>query len=211
MTQAQIQTQTNPKTYTFDEFIEWYPENSPVRYELHNGVIIEMAPPTGDHEDIVGFLTEQIVSAFKERKLPYTIPKSALVKTPDGESAYIPDVLVLNRDNLKNEPLWKKESTVLYPESVALVVEVVSTNWRDDYYNKFANYEEIGIPEYWIVDYAALGGRKFIGNPKQPTVLVCELIDGEYQITPFRGSDLIVSRTFPDLNLTAQQVFDSVI
>ncbi len=68
----------------------------------------------------------------------------------------------------------------------------------------------MGIPEYWIVDYAALGGRRFIGNPKQPTFFVCELIDGEYQMTSFRGSHLIVSPTFPQLNLTAQQVFDSV-
>ncbi|KAF3884620.1 MULTISPECIES: Uma2 family endonuclease [Nostocales] len=206
-------TQTLPlqKLFTFNEFIEWYPENSPRRYELHNGVIIEMPPPTGDHEDVVGFLIEQIVTEFKQCKLPYTIPKSALVKTPHGESAYIPDVLVLNRDNLKNEPLWKKESTVIYPESVPLIVEVVSTNWRDDYHNKFGNYEEMGIPEYWIVDYAALGGRKFIGNPKQPTITVCELIDGEYQMAPFRGDDLIASPTFPQLNLTAQQVFSSVI
>jgi len=68
----------------------------------------------------------------------------------------------------------------------------------------------MGIPEYWIVDYAALGGRKFIGNPKQPTIFVCELLDGEYQMTSFRGSDRIVSPTFPQLNLTAQQVFESV-
>ena len=205
-------TQTLPiqKLFTFDEFIEWYPD-SILRYELYKGVIVEMPPPTGDHEDVVGFLTEQIVTEFKQCKLPYAIPKSALVKTPNGESAYIPDVLVLNRDNLKNEPLWKKESAVIYPESVPLVVEVVSTNWRDDYHNKFGNYEEMGIPEYWIVDYAALGGRKFIGNPKQPTIFVCELIDGEYQMTPFRGDDLIVSPTFPQLNLTAQQIFDSVL
>lgn len=87
-------------------------------------------------------------------------------------------------------------------------MEVVSTNWRDDYYDKFRDYEEMGIPEYWIVDYAGLGGRDFIGNPKQPAFFVCELIDGEYVKKLFRGSDVIVSPTFPKLNLTAQQVFD---
>ncbi len=51
------------------------------------------------------------------------------------------------------------------------MIEVVSSNWRYDYYLKYADYEEMGIPEYWIVDYAALGGRNFIGNPKQPTYL----------------------------------------
>jgi len=47
----------------------------------------------------------------------------------------------------------------------------VSTNWRDDYYNKLRDYvriasrrEEMGIEEYWIIDYAALGARKFIGT-----------------------------------------------
>lgn len=67
---------------------------------------------------------------------------------------------------------------------------------------------EMGIPEYWIVDYAAQGGRKFIGDPKQPTFFVCELIDDEYQITAFRGNDLIISPTFGQLQLTAQQVFE---
>ena len=60
MTQTQAQTQTEAKIYTFDEFIEWYPENSVVRYELHKGVIIEVPPPTGKHEGVVGFLTIQI-------------------------------------------------------------------------------------------------------------------------------------------------------
>ncbi|MBW4670337.1 MAG: Uma2 family endonuclease [Cyanomargarita calcarea GSE-NOS-MK-12-04C] len=205
------QTQAEIKLYTYDEFIAWYPENSSRRYELHNGVIIEMPPPVGDHEDVVGFLTEEIAAEFKRCKLPYRIPKMGLVKTPLIESAYIPDVLLINRDNLKNEPFWKKQSTVIYPETVPLVIEVVSTNWRDDYHDKFGDYEEMGIPEYWIVDYAALGGRKFIGNPKVPTIFICELIDGEYQMSPFMGTDRIVSPTFPQLNLTAQQVFDSII
>ena len=50
------QTQTEPKLYTFDEFIEWYPENSGKRYELHNGIIFEMPKPTGTHSDVAGFI-----------------------------------------------------------------------------------------------------------------------------------------------------------
>ena len=208
---TQTQSQAELKLYTFDEFIEWYPENSPRRYELHNGVIIEMPPATGDHTDIISFLIEVILPVLKQCGLPYRISASAFVKTPNAKSAYIPDMLVINHDNLKNEPLWKKQSTLIYPESIPLVIEIVSTNWQDDYYDKIRDYETMGIPEYWIVDYAALGGRKFIGNPKVPTIFVCELIDGEYQMTPFRGIDRIVSPTFPQLNLTVQQVFDSVV
>ncbi len=204
-------TQAQPlqKLFTFDEFIEWYPD-SQVRYELHNGAISEMPPATGDHTFIILFLLQIILSASKFNKSLYPASSSVLVKTPNEPSAYIPDMLVINQENLINEPLWKKQSTLIYPESIPLIIEIVSTNWQDDYDRKFYDYEAMGIREYWIVDYAALGGRKYIGNPKVPTIFVCELIDAEYQMTPFRGTDRIVSPTFTQLNLTAQQVFDSV-
>jgi Uma2 family endonuclease len=201
-------TQALVKVLTFEEFIEWYP-NDGKRYELHRGVIVEMPPPSGEHEKVIAFLSRKLTVEFDRLNLPYGIPKTAFVKTPLAESAYSPDVLLLDLDNLDNEPLFQKQSTVIQAASVPLVVEVVSTNWRDDYYSKLRDYEEMGIREYWIADYAALGGRKFIGNPKQPTIFVCELVDGEYQMTPFQGNSLIISPTFPQLNLTAKQIFDA--
>jgi Uma2 family endonuclease len=200
-------TQALPKIVTFDEFITWYPENSGVRYELHNGEIVEMSQPTGKHERIKGFSAAELTVEFRRLNLPYFIPNQAIVKPPERESGYFPDVLILNDAALVDEPFWEKSSTVTKGASIPLVIEVVSTNWRDDYYLKLADYEEMGIPEYWIVDYAALAARKFIGNPKQPTFSVYQLIDGEYQVSLFRGSDKIISPTFPELNLTAEQVF----
>jgi Uma2 family endonuclease len=202
-------TQAPPKLITFDDFVKWIPENSGKRYELHNGMIVEMAQPVGDHEEIVGFLAQQLTAEYLRLNLPYIIPKTALVKTATSESAYSPDILILNRSNLVNEPRWKKESTVTQGLSVPLVVEVVSTNWRDDYHKKYADYEEMEIPEYWIVDYAALGGREYIGKPKQPTILVCSLDEGEYQVRKFRESDRIISPTFSDLNLRVQDIFQT--
>ncbi|MUG98986.1 Uma2 family endonuclease [Scytonema sp. UIC 10036] len=201
-------TQTLIQPVTYEEFIEWYP-NDGKQYELHDGVIIEIFAPTGDREKVVGFLAAEITVEYRRLKLPYTIPKTAFVKTPSAKSVYSPDVLLLNLDNLDNEPLFQKESTVTQPESVPLVVEVASTNWRDDYHKKFADYEEMGIPEFWIADYKGLGGKKFIGDPKQPTFSVCQLIGDEYIMTKFTGNDLIISPAFPQLNLTAQQVFDA--
>jgi Uma2 family endonuclease len=202
-------TQAPPLLVTFEEFTAWRPEGG--RYELHDGVIVEMSQPVGEHEDVTGFLTCRVSVELYKMNLPYIIPKTALVKPPESASGYSPDVLLINRDNLVNEPLWKKESTVMNGASIPFVIEVVSTNWRDDYHKKFADYEIIGIPEYWIVDYAALGSREFIGDPKQPTIFVCELIDGEYRKKMYRGNDLIISPLFPDINLTAQQIFDSAL
>ncbi|MEH2323713.1 MAG: Uma2 family endonuclease [Nostoc sp.] len=202
-------TQVLRKIVTFDEFLAKYPDNSVKRYELHDGTVIEMAPPTGDHEEVIGFLVYEITRECIHSNLRYIIPKTAFVKPFNSESAYSPDVLVLNQPNLVNEPLWKKGSTVSLAESIPMVIEVVSTNWRDDYLTKVAAYETVGIPEYWIVDYAALGGRRFIGNPKQPTISVYSLVEGEYQLNQFRGSDRIISPTLRELNLTAEQIFQA--
>jgi Uma2 family endonuclease len=202
-------TQALPKLVNFEEFVEWLPENSAVRYELHNRNIIEILQPVGEHQQVTGFLTVEIAVQIKHLKLSYGIPNQVIVRPPEKDSGYFPDVLVLNRANLVNETLWQKQSVLSLGASIPLVIEVVSTNWRDDYYLKYADYEEMGIPEYWIVDYAALGGRNFIGNPKQPTISVCNLVDGEYQVLKFRENDRILSQTFPDLNLTANQIFQA--
>ncbi|UUO13074.1 Uma2 family endonuclease [Dolichospermum heterosporum] len=195
------------KPVTFAEFADWKPDGEP--YELHNGVIVEMSQPTGPHEDVIGLLIEELVTEYKRLKLSYSIPKQALVKPPKSESGYVPDILLLNKTNLVNEPLWQKQSTVTQAASIPLIVEVVSTNWRDDYLTKLRDYEEIGIPEYWIIDYLALGGIRYIGSPKQPTISIYLLIEGEYQVRQFRNDEKIISPTFPDLSLTAQQIFQA--
>ncbi|GAB1542830.1 hypothetical protein NUACC21_55040 [Scytonema sp. NUACC21] len=202
-------TQAFPKTklVTFDEFIAWYPENSEWRYELHDGVIVEMPLPKGGHEKVIGFLVKKLNVEVDRLNLPHFIPKTVIVKPSDNQSGYLPDVLLLDDSNLVNEPIWEQESIITQAASIVLAIEIVGTNWRDDYLKKYADYEIMGIPEYWMVDYLALGGREFIGDPKQPTISVFSLQEGEYRVTKFRGDDRIQSRTFPDLNLTAQQIF----
>jgi Uma2 family endonuclease len=132
-----------------------------------------------------------------------------VVKPYRDKSGYEPDVIVLDRQAVKLEPRWESESIITLGSSVCLIVEVVSTNWHDDYALKLEDYETMGIQEYWIADYLGLGGRRYIGNPKQPTLSVYQLVNGEYQIRQFRGNERIESRTFPQLNLTAQQIFSA--
>jgi len=194
---------------TFDEFVyflQTQPEN--IRYELYDGEIVKMPLPTGEHEEIITFLVMILMGECIRLKLNYGIPSKTLVKPENKQSGYFPDILLLNRSNLVDEPRWKKESIITKPESIALVVEVVSTNWRDDYYRKLADYEEMGIREYWIVDYRPFGSKLLIGNPKEPIITIyCLNDEGEYQDKHFKGNDRIESATFPELNLTAQQIF----
>ncbi len=200
-------TQALTKQVTFDEFIVWYPESSDRRYELHDGVIVEMPKPRGKHSEIAGFINGSLFIEITRLSIPWFIPKECVIKSLNTDSGYEPDVIVLDRQALSNEPRWKKESIITRGSSVKLVVEVVSTNWSDDYALKLEDYESLGILEYWIVDYLGLGGRRFIGNPKQPTISIYQLIEGEYQVKQFRGNDRIQSPAFPELNLTAEQIF----
>ncbi|MEG4343737.1 Uma2 family endonuclease [Microcoleus sp. A003_D6] len=205
-----IQTQTIAKTVTFDEFVTWYPENSVHRYELRNGVIVEMPLGTGGHSRVTGFISLKVGVEIDRRELPYFIPGDCLLKPTRDEAGYQPDVIVLDEVALRQcEPRWEKESIITMGSSVRLAVEVVSTNWRDDYFLKASDYEEMGIPEYWIVDYLGLGGRQFIGNPKQATLSVYQLVDEEYQVKQFRGDSRVESLAFPELNLTAEQIFQA--
>ena len=202
-------TQAILKPVTFDEFIDWYPENSENRYELHNGAIVEMPKATGEHSEVAGYLSLKLGMEIERLGLPYFVPKECVVKADNERSGYEPDAIVLDRHGTSSEPRWKKQSIITMGSSVRLIVEVVSTNWQDDYGHKLVDYEALGISEYWIADYLGLGGRRYIGNPKQPTFFVHHLVDGEYQVSLFRGSDRIVSPTFPELNLTVQQIFSA--
>jgi len=199
-------TQAISKLMTFDEFREGKPENG--RYELHNSVMVEMPNPTGKHSASAGFQAIELGLEIRRLQLTYFIPKECTIKFNDN-SGYDPDVIVLDKQAVEaHESRWERESVITQGNSVKLVIEVVSTNWRDDYAHKMIDYEALGIPEYWIVDYLGLGGSRYIGYPKQPTLSVYQLVDGEYQIKLFRGEERIESVVFPELNLTAKQIFN---
>ena len=194
------------KLITLEDFWDWYPDGYG-RFELHNGEIIKVQP-TGTHEQVAGFLALELGVEIKRLNLPFFIPRQGLIKAIDSDkSAYIPDVMVLDSNAMENEPLWNKRSTITQGTSVRLAIEVVSTNWQDDYLMKLGEYEKLGINEYWIVDYLGLGGRRYFGNPKQPTISVYHLVEGEYILNLFRDENVVASPTFPELNLRAEQIF----
>ena len=200
-------TQAISKLMSFDEFLEGKPENG--GYELHNSVMVEMPNLTGKHSASAGFQAIELGLEIRRLQLPYFIPKECTIKFNDN-SGYDPDVIVLDKQAVEaNESRWERESVISQGNSVKLVIEVVSTNWRDDYAHTMIDYEALGIPEYWIVDYLGLGGSRYIGYPKQPTLSIYQLVDGEYQIKLFRENQRVESVVFPELNLTPKQIFNA--
>ena len=192
-------TYTPSKLLSFDTFITQYGDNT--RYELIDGELRDMTP-TGPHEVVAGCIAGRIYVEILRDNFNWLVPKTCLIKPLSVEATALrPDVVVLDKAELSQEPLWHKEPVICSGNTIQLVAEVVSTNWQDDYARKVEEYAFLNIPEYWIVDFRGLGGWQFIGNPKQPTFTICQLVNGVYQQQQYRLGDTISSGLFPNLQL----------
>jgi len=200
------------KQLSFDEFlarfalsyVEGYGGDN--RYELIDGEVFDLEP-TGLHEEVAAFITTKVCVQIDKIDLPWFVLQRGLLRPSHlNMTAFRPDVAVVDRDELSKELLWSNQSILTLGSSIKFVAEVVSSNWQNDYARKVEDYAVLGIPEYWIADYAGLGGTRHIGKPKQPTLSICTLVDGEYEIQQFRGNQTITSTIFSVLKLTAEQV-----
>lgn len=198
---------TSQQNLTFDQFLEYdFPEEG--RYELVNGEIVRIQA-TRQHDNVADFIEEMFRAEVRRLMLNYRVSNRIVIRTETlngREQSRHPDVSVVDK------ALWDSNLTAYtaFREPLQLAVEVVSTNWEDDYIDKLDEYQRLGISEYWIVDYLALGSRSHLGNPKEPAVFVFLLNEsGQYESTRFRGNDRILSKTFPDLNLTMHQLLSA--
>ena len=196
-------TYTPPKLLTFEEFLRQHGVDP--RYELIDGELRDMEP-TGPHESVSGKLAGRLFVEILRLSVKWTIPKNCLIRPPAIATALRPDVVVLDEAALAAEPLWEKQPVVTSGQAIRVVVEVVSTNWQDDYARKVEEYAALGIPEYWIVDFRGLGGVAFIGKPKQPTFIVCQLEGDEYRLQQYRLNQAIASTILPELSLRLSDV-----
>jgi Uma2 family endonuclease len=199
-------TQAIASPLSFLDFLETTPDDGN-RYELVNGERVQLMT-TRAHDDVADFIYDTFRDQVKRDRLNYKVSRFASVKTrrDDGlVQGRTPDVSVIDKAVWASDP----KAYAALEEPIQLAVEVSSTNWRDDYLYKLAEYEALGILEYWIVDYLAVGAIRYIGSPKTPTVSVYTLINGEYQLQQFRGGDRILSITFPELAVTAADIFDA--
>lgn len=195
--------QANPKLLSFDEFIVQYGDQD--QYELMDGELIDVEP-TGLHEQVIGFLSRKLNVEIDRLDLPYIIPHRCLIRVADN-TAFRPDLIVLDQTQLIHEPLWPYQPVITSSRVIHLIAEVVSSNWQNDYARKVEDYALLGVPEYWIVDYLGLGGREYIGKPKQPTITVCQLADDIYEKHLLKQQDALMSSIFPNLQLQADAIF----
>lgn len=197
------------KPLTFEEFLAW-DDGSGRDFELIDGFPMPVIDPNAKHEDVADELCNLLADHCKALDLPYVPKRQKQVRVKDNvttgrQESRRADIVVFDKDEWQR--MRQSSSSAAAYTTPPLVIEVISTNWRADYEHKLNEYEAIGVSEYWLVDYAGLGGVRYIGSPKQATITVYQLIDGEYQPQQFREDDVIQSLTLKPLKLTANQVF----
>jgi Uma2 family endonuclease len=191
------------KKLTFEEFLAQYPDGYGI-FELVDGEIVQVEA-TRAHKNVARYLMFNFNDEIRRLGLDYIVDKDIVfrTKTAQGrEQGRNPDVGVVLASVWNANVLAYGALT----ESIQLAVEVVSTNWEDDYVDKLDEYQRLGIAEYWIVDYLAIASRNYLGNPKVPSVFVYQLINGEYQVQQYKESERIISQTFPELAIAVEQV-----
>ncbi|MEG4114099.1 MULTISPECIES: Uma2 family endonuclease [unclassified Microcoleus] len=195
-----VQTKTK---LTFAEFLEKYPDGSGI-YELVNGEIVKVEA-TRAHKNVARFLVKSFDRESERLGLDYIVDKDIVLRTVTAsgqEQGRNPDVGVVKAS------VWNSNvrGYGALTEPIQLAVEVTSTNWEDDYVDKLDEYQRLGICEYWIVDYLAIASRAYLGNPKIPTVFVYNLENGNYVVQSFTGNERIISKIFPELEITVEQL-----
>jgi Uma2 family endonuclease len=192
-------TVATDRRMTLKEYLD-YDDDTDTRYELEDGVLVEMGAETPLNPRIAMMLVFIFSDLGMARKL-LAIGHQIEVRSRYA-TARQPDLVIHTVES--DEALSGNEKVLrLGAPSPLLIVEVASQTLIDaksrkrDYEQKPSEYADRGIPEMWIVD------------PDRAWVKVGTLVDDAHQFETFRGDEAIVSPTFPQLDLTAAQVLSA--
>jgi Uma2 family endonuclease len=180
---------------SFEEYI-LYDDNSEKFYELFNGELVEMPPESGLNIQIATFLLLQFASIVDYRR----VRGQGLELEVRGEPRNrYPDLTIIREEHIQQ--LSTRNTIRLSMSPPLLVIEVVSPGELQrerDYIAKRIQYQNCGIPEYWIVD------------PQTQTILVLELVENNYtEVGNFSGDDRVLSSSLRSLNLKVSDVFET--
>jgi Uma2 family endonuclease len=182
--------QTQAKLYSFEEYCQ-YDDGTDIRYELVDGRLEIMNPPTFRHLLIAKYIERALEIEISRLNLPWLCFKEAGIRTGWRKSR-LSDVFVVTQEQVM---ALLDESAICQTPPLLVVVEVVSPeSIKRDYRYKRSEYAALAISEYWIVD------------PIENKVTVLNWNEGLYDEAIFAAEERIVSSQFPELQLTVTQI-----
>ncbi|NEQ21633.1 MAG: Uma2 family endonuclease [Microcoleus sp. SIO2G3] len=185
---------------SFEEYLA-YDDGTDTRYELVDGVLVEMGAESSLNLDIAFFLSLCLVQMGTPRS--HIGFKTLIAVDSTKVTAREPD-LVVHSEASKRAIASEKQAFLRHGMPVPLaVIEVVSPgepgsdNYDRDYIEKPKEYAQRGISEFWQID------------PERSVVSVLMLEGSSYKAKAFRGSDRIQSEQFKQFDLTAHQILSA--
>lgn len=189
--------QLKQRFQSFEDYLA-YDDGTENLYELFNGELIEVPPESGFNVETANFLFAILLPLVGYRRLRGHGLELEVRGEPRNR---YPDLSVIYEEQI--EPLRRRNTLRISMGPPMLVVEIVSpgeVQRNRDYIAKRSQYQDLGIPEYWIVD------------PQEATILVLELRDGVYsEAATFRGEDELRSPQLGPLSVTAQDLFEAAL
>jgi Uma2 family endonuclease len=131
-----------PQKMTYEEFLAWADEDTLA--EWVDGEVVMYTPASDRHQDLARFLTSVLGVYVETHSLGVIRPAPFQMKLEHGRE---PDLLFVAQEHLKR----LKETHLDGPAD--LVVEIVSPeSVGRDRGEKFYEYAQGGVPEYWLID-----------------------------------------------------------
>lgn len=142
---AVLNNPTASKHWTFADLAQF---DESERYEIHDGLLISMAPaPDFHHQEISMALSFLLVGFVRSRQLGKVVAAPTDVVLSE-DNVVQPDLLFIAKDNLGIIDRQVHGA----PD---LVVEILSpSTLRYDRQKKLELYARFGVKEYWVVDRA---------------------------------------------------------
>ena len=169
---------------TIEQFLEWCEED--IWAEWVDGEVIIMSPASRKHQQIADFLSA-ILRIFSETKnLGLTISAPFSMRLDTTSAVREPDLLFISTANLHR----LKESYLDGPADIA--IEIISPESIErDREDKFAEYEQAGILEYWLIDPVHEQAEFYI--LKQGRYHLADISDGIFRSHILPGFDLQIA------------------
>ena len=143
------------KVTDLEQTPEW--PNGPL-LELLKGELFMVPSSTTEHQLILSDIHYFIKDYLIKNPLGIVLTVPIDVELSD-ETLTIPDIVYISN---KNQEILQEKRLVGSPD---FIIEIVSTNKKQDYVDKKYIYEKHGIKEYWIVDPNEIVVLKYIYNP----------------------------------------------
>jgi Uma2 family endonuclease len=184
------ETQTEPRAasaeasagaMTYEEFLNWPGDHHHV--EWVKGKIVFMSPVTEPHENLRGFLYSLVKHFVEAHHLGRVYSEPFQMKTGPDLPGRAPDVFFVANDHLGRVKRMNLEGPA------DLVVEIISPGSRaTDRGDKFYEYEQGGVPEYWLLD-----------PERQQAEFYLPESDGIYRVVPLASDGIYRSKVLAGL------------